>query len=207
MGPAGSVTALTACENVLFATEGSDVLQVRDPVGQNLPWTPVGRAPGVRALASPREAMGQRPVGLYAVTTDERLWHRPPVPADAEWTPLGAAPGVIALAASYEGLFGATASGELLHLRFDDIGPGARWTWVGPAEGVIAMTNLNSRLYGVTRHRRLWTRSPLLHAVGWTPIAAAPTDVTALAGHAGKLWISTADDRLWWRDAVPRARS
>jgi hypothetical protein len=153
-------------------------------------------------MASPREATGGRPIGLYAVTTDDRLWQREPVLRDLTWSAIGNAPSVVALAASYEGVFGATSANDLVYLRFDQIGTGAGWTRVGHANNVVAMTNLNGRLYCVTSDRTLWMRLPLLHEVDWTPIGTVPVAATGLAGHAGKLLISTVTNQLWWRDTV-----
>ena len=202
IGHANAVTALVACENRLFAADTANVLWARDPVGQNIPWTRTGHANAVRAMASPREATGGRPIGLYAVTSDGQLWQREPVPRDLNWTAIGKAPGVVALAASFEGLFGATATNDLVYLRFDQLGSPTAWTRIGHANDVVAMTNLNGRLFCVTRDRTLWMRQPLLHEVNWTAIGTAPAAATGLAGHAGKLFLSTATGQLWWRDAV-----
>ncbi len=202
IGHANSITALAACENLLFATDVHNILWVRDPVGQNVDWVSVGRADFVRAMASPREAIGGQPIGLYAVTNDARLWRREPVMHDVDWIQIGVAPEVIALAASYEGLFGATSTNDLVYLRFDQLGSGLDWTRVGHANNVVAMTNLNGRLFCFTSDRTLWMRPPLLHQAHWTAIDTVPDDATGLAGHAGKLIISTATDQLWWRDAV-----
>lgn len=201
IGPARAVTALVACEGSLFAS-AENILWVRDPVAQNLTWTRIGPAGRVRAMASPREAVGGQPVCLYSVTTDDQLWQREPVRRDVDWTAVGTAPGLVALAASFEGLFGATAEGDLVHLRFDQIGSGAGWARVGHAVDVVTMTNINGRLFCVTRDQTLWTRLPVPHEIGWTAIARTPAPVTGLAGHAGKLIISTTTDQLWWRDAV-----
>ncbi len=201
IGRASTVTALVACENTVFAAAGN-ILWARDPVGQNLVWTRIGHAGRVRALAGPREATGAQPVCLYAVTTDDQLWQREPVRRDARWVPIGTAPRVVALAACFEGLFGATADGDLVHLRFDRIGQDQVWTRVGPADNVIAMTSTSGRLYCVTRDQTLWMRLPVLHDIAWTAIGRIPAPATGLAGHAGKLIISTICNRLWWRDAV-----
>jgi hypothetical protein len=202
IGHANSVAALAACENMLFAADQGNVLWARDPVGQNLTWTAIGHANAVRAMASPREATGGRPIGLYAVTTDDQLWQREPVLDDVNWTAIGIAPGVVALAASFEGLFGATLTNDLVYLRFGGIGPGAGWRRVGHANDVVAMTNLNGRLFCVTQDQTLWMRLPLLYEVDWTAIGTVPTAAIGLAGHAGKLFVSTVTDQLWWRDAV-----
>jgi hypothetical protein len=153
-------------------------------------------------MASPREAMGSQPVGLYAVTDDSLLWWREPAIHDVDWIEIGMAPAVIALAASYEGFFGATSTNDLVYLRFDQLGSGVDWTKVGPASNVVAMTNLNGRLFCVTSDRTLWTRPPLLHETNWTAVDSVPGDATGLAGYAGKLIISTAADQLWWRDVT-----
>jgi hypothetical protein len=202
IGQANAVTALTACENVLFAADAGNVLWVRDPIGQNVNWISIGHADSVRAMASPREAIGGQPIGLYAVTTDDRLWWREPVMRDVNWIERGVAPAVVALAASYEGLFGATSTNDLIYLRFDQLESGMGWTRVGHANNVVAMTNMNGRLFCVTSDRTLWMRLPLLHEVNWTAISTVPEDTTGLAGHAGKLIMSTATNQLWWRDAV-----
>jgi hypothetical protein len=202
IGYANAVTALAACENAFFAADADNVLWVRDPIGQNVNWTSIGHANFVRAMASPREAMGGRPIGLYAVTADNRLWQREPVMKDVSWTAVGMAPDVVALAASYEGLFGATSANDLVHLRFDQIGAGVDWTRIGHANEVVAMTNVNGRLFCVTSDRTLWTRLPLLHEINWTAIGTVPDDATGLAGYAGKLVLSTAGNQLWWRDAL-----
>jgi hypothetical protein len=202
IGHASSITALTACENILFAADTQNVLWGRDPVGQNVNWVRAGSAYGVRTMASPREAMGGQPVGIYAVTDDARLWWREPAMRDVDWLEIGVAPTVIALAASYEGIFGATSTNDLIYLRFEQLGSGVDWTRVGDASNVVAMTNLNGRLFCVTSDRTLWMRPPLLHQTHWTAIDTVPHDATGLAGHAGKLIISTATDQLWWRDAA-----
>lgn len=176
---------------------------MRDPIGQNLNWTAVGHANFVRAMASPREAIGGHSIGLYAVTDDDRLWYREPVEQDLSWTDIGTAPAVVALAASYEGLFGATPANDLVYLPFAGVGPTATWTRVGHADNVTAMTNMNGRLYCVTADRTLWTRLPELPEINWTAIDTVP-DVTGLAGHAGRLIISTTSNQLWWRGRGPR---
>lgn len=151
---------------------------------------------------SPREAMGGQPVGLYAATSNGRLWRREPVLHDAEWIEIGTCPTVTALAASYEGLFGVTSNNDLVYLRFDQLEAGANWTRVGHTRNVVAMTNLNGRLFCVTSDRTLQMRPPLLHETQWTAIDTLPDQATGLAAHAGKLIISTATNQLWWRDAT-----
>ncbi len=205
MGNARQVVALAACENRLFAADSDQQLWVRDPVGQNLEWTLLGPAPAVRALASPREATAGQPIGLYAVTTDGRLVRREPYLDAATWTEIGTAAEVVALAASFDGLFGATASGNLVFLPFEGIATGAAWSHAGHAHQIVAMTNVNGRLYGVTSDGILWTRLPFRYEVDWTVLETCPAEVTGLAGHAGRLIVSTGSGQLLWRDAAPLA--
>lgn len=202
IGHANAVTAMAACENVIFAADTGNVLWARDPVGQNLLWRQVGQANAVRAMASAREAMAAQPICLYAVTTDDRLWQREPVLRSVNWTAIGTAPRIVALAASYDGLFGATSANDLMYLPFAGIGAGTAWRRVGHANDVVAMTNLNGRLFCVTSDRTLWMRLPVLSEIDWTAIGTCPAAVTGLAGYAGKLLASTSTDELWWRDAV-----
>jgi hypothetical protein len=153
-------------------------------------------------MASPRETMGGQPIALYAVTDDNRLWRREPVLEDIEWILLGPTPTLTALAASYEGLFAATPSNDLLHVSFAKVGLPNAWDRIGHANDVVAMANLNGRLYCITSDGRLWTRLPVLYEIDWTPLGPpAPAPVTGLAAHAGKLIVSTDTNQLWWRDA------
>ena len=69
------------------------------------------------------------------------------------------------------------------------------------------MTDLNGRLYCITGDGTLWMRLPFLQEVDWTPIGQVPGQPAALAGHAGKLFLATADNALYWRDAVACGRS
>jgi hypothetical protein len=202
IGHANAVTAMVACENRLWAADSDSNLWCREPINQNLNWSRVGHANEVVAMASPREAIGGHPIGLYAVTADGGVWHREPILADITWNQVGEAPAITALAACYEGLFAATSSNELLYIRFSDLGgPPSSWSLVGHANNLVAMTNLNGRLYAVDRDNRLWIRPPVLADVSWTDVGHANA-VNALAGHAGKLFVSTKENLLWARDAV-----
>jgi hypothetical protein len=68
---------------------------------------------------------------------------------------------------------------------------------------MIALTNLNGKLFAVDKANKLWMRLPLTDpTVGWTQIGDAPASVIALAGYAGKLFATTSDNRVYWRDAV-----
>jgi hypothetical protein len=198
IGPAEDVVALVACENVLFAADSVGQLWTRDPVPQNLRWTSAGSAPDVRALASPREAVGGQPIGLYALTGAEELLYRAPV-ADAPWTPHRDAADLVALAASFQSFFALTAAGELVTAPIGDAT--SAWNRVGEGGGLTTLTNLNGRLFGTTADT-LFTRRPVLGPDPWVPIEDLPGPPAALAGCAGRLYLATTDGRLHRRDAV-----
>jgi hypothetical protein len=201
IGTANDVRAMVACENLLFAADGSNRLWARRPIGQNIGWTVVGHANDVVAMASPRETVGGKPIGLYALTSGGTIWQREPVLNDIDWTPVGEVKGGRALAASFEDLFVATVDDNLLHQPFGSLGSGGAWQRAGHAIDVVAMTNLNGRLFAVSSDDRLWMRLPVLQEVDWLEIGPA-VGVTALAGYAGRLYASTRDGRLWWRDVA-----
>jgi hypothetical protein len=200
VGRAEDLRAMVACENRLFSVDGGGTLWARDPSPQNLGWTDEGPAPGIRALASPREATGGEPIGLYALD-GAALLHRPPT-SGATWTRRRAAPGLVALAASYQSFFALTAADDLVTVPIGDL-TGA-WSRVGDGGGITTMTNLNGRLFGAGGGT-LWTRPPVLDAAGWEAVADLPGEAVALAGHAGWLYVATADDLLH-RRAVRRPR-
>jgi hypothetical protein len=108
-----------------------------------------------------------------------------------------AAPGARALAASYEGLFAATQTNDLMYQSFAGLSPGA-WSRAGHANDIVAMTNLNGRLFAATSDQRLWSRLPVLHEIDWDVIGHTPP-LTALARYGGRLWGATADNHLVWR--------
>jgi hypothetical protein len=64
------------------------------------------------------------------------------------------------------------------------------------------MTNLNGKLYCVTSDGKLWMRLPELTEIDWTLIGAVPEPATALAAYAGKLFVTTTTNALYWRDAI-----
>ncbi len=197
-GEANDVRAMVACEHHLFAADTTNILWVRRPTGQNVHWRAIGHANDVIALASPREAMAGRSLGLYALTSDGNVWYRDPVLEDRSWVVVARLPGAHALAASYEGLFAATHGNDLMYQGFASLSPGASWSRVGHAINVVAMTNLNGRLFAATSDQRLWSRLPVLHEINWEPIGPTPP-LTALAGHRGRLWAGTTANQLVYR--------
>jgi hypothetical protein len=194
-GEANDVRAMVACENHLFAADATNTLWVRRPIGQNVHWRSIGHANDVIALASPREAMAGRSLGLYALTTDGTVWYRDPELDDRNWVVVSNLPGAQALAASYEGLFAATNGNDLMYQGFGGLSSGAPWFRVGHAIDVLAMTNLNGRLFAATSDQRLWSRLPVQEEIDWAEIGSTPP-LSALAGSAGRLWAATADNRL-----------
>jgi hypothetical protein len=200
IGRAEDVVAMVACENVLYAVDCDGALWTRDPVTQNVPWTSAGTAPGVRALASPREAVGDAPIGLYALTVTGELQYRPPVP-DAPWTRRRDAADLVALAALYQSFFAVTTTDDLVTAPLDDATK--PWTHIGAGGGITALTNLNGRLFGASADT-LWTRrpDPGPGPDAWERIADLPGPPAALTGYAGGLYLATTDGLLHRRDAV-----
>ncbi|WP_322748408.1 MULTISPECIES: N,N-dimethylformamidase beta subunit family domain-containing protein [unclassified Frankia] len=204
IGHAWRIVGLAACDDKLFAVDSDRHLWVRDPVGQKLSWASLGPAPSLCALASPCESTessgGQRPIGLYAVTGDGRLvWRKPSLDA-ADWIDIGAAPELAALAANSEGLYGVTAGDDLVFLSHEEIATGAAWSYVGHAHQIVVMTNVNGCLWGVTAEGTLCARLAVRYEIDWTALGTCPAGVTGLAGHAGKLIVSTNSGQLLWRD-------
>jgi hypothetical protein len=198
IGRAEDVTGMVTCENTLFAADRGGVLWRRDPVPQNLLWTQAGSAADVRALASPREAGGGAPIGLYALTTAGQLLQQAPV-VGAAWTIRRSAPGLIALAMSFQSFFAVTAADDLAAVPITD--STASWVSVGDGGGVRTMTNLNGRLFGASADSLL-TRRPVLGPGAWERLAELPGSPAALAGHAGRLYLATTDGFLYRRDTV-----
>jgi hypothetical protein len=197
IGRAEDLTALVACENVLFAADVGETLWTRDPVAQNVGWTSAGAAAGVIALASPREAVNGEAIGLYALAAG-RLRYRSPAPG-AAWSDKGPAPDLVALAMSYQSYFAITPSDDLVAATIGSAG--MAWTGIGDAEGVTILTNLNGRLFGVDMDRLL-TRRPLLGPAAWEVVAEVPGTPAALAGDAGRIYLATTEGVLYRRDAA-----
>ncbi|MET8938076.1 N,N-dimethylformamidase beta subunit family domain-containing protein [Streptomyces rubiginosohelvolus] len=219
-GSPDEVHALAVCASALFGVDARGRLLCREPSGQNLPWRPVGQAPGVRALASAREASGGLPLELYAATEDGRLLRRDPVPEPVEgrgeWAEVGTVPpGTTGIALCDAGIFAVTPHDDTLH-HLSALALDGPWQALGDAGGAVALTTLNSRLWAVTEDGRLRTRLPAGPADGPVPFTgagvpgpprdpASPGGCTALAGRAGTLYAAVAGGPLLLcaRPAVP----
>lgn len=189
-GAPAEVRALAVCEGLLFGADGTGDLLCRRPSGQNLPWRRIGRAPGVVALASSREAAGALPLELYAATEDGRLLRRDAVAGPAGWTHVTALPaGTAALALCDAGAFAVTPHDDTLH-HLSALDVDAPWRVVGDAGGAVALTTMNSRLWAVTADGRLRTRLPVAGAAAFTDTGAPGPGAgcEALAARAGVLY-------------------
>ncbi|WP_327368063.1 N,N-dimethylformamidase beta subunit family domain-containing protein [Streptomyces sp. NBC_01217] len=192
-GAPAEVHALAVCEGVLFGVDGAGSLLCREPSGQNLPWRRIGEAPGVRALASSREAAGALPLELYAATDDGLLLRRDPVAGPAEWHEAGTVPpGITALALCDAGVFAVTPHDDTLH-HLSALEPHAPWRVLGDAGGAVALTTMNCRLWAVTADGRLRTRLPEASGTkdaGFTDCSSpGPSGgCDALAARAGTLY-------------------
>ncbi|MEU0484809.1 N,N-dimethylformamidase beta subunit family domain-containing protein [Streptosporangium sp. NPDC006013] len=206
IGPGGSIRALTACDSRLYGVGTDDALYRRDVCGQNLRWRRIDSGGGVVAMATPREASGTRPVGLYGLTGDGRLVYRDPG-TRAPWGTLGdAPPGGVGLALVDGGLWAVTAAGGLWYLPPDT----AEWIpadestggLAGGPTGAVAMTAMNGRLYAVDSADRVRTRLPLPGPGEWADLCSAAGSTT-LTAHAGRLIGTTPDGPLRWRTPTP----
>ncbi|HZM75599.1 MAG TPA: N,N-dimethylformamidase beta subunit family domain-containing protein [Candidatus Limnocylindrales bacterium] len=203
IGGAEALVALGACEGIVFGVTADGVLCARECCGQNMAWRPIGEAAGVRALAVPREAAWGMPLGLYAVTGDDRISYRDPTWARAPWCDLAAAPrGTMAMSIVNAGIFTATSSGELWHLPLRLLAEGpVTWTNLGSAAGAVALAALGGRLFAIGRDGHVWTRRPVVEQADWVRLYDAGGAHT-LTGWAGML--IAAGDQLRWRPARPR---
>jgi hypothetical protein len=99
---------------------------------------------------------------------------------------------------SYQSYFAISAAGDLVAVMIGDAA--GDWSRVADGGGVAILTNLNGRLFG-TGGGTLWTRAP--GAGDWEAVADLPGEPVALAGHAGRLYLATADDLLYRRAVTP----
>jgi hypothetical protein len=188
IGPVADLRALAVLGRTLYAVDARGGLLRRELCGQNLPWEPVGRTPGVRALAVPREAAAGVGVTLYGVTSDERL-----VRFDGgRWHDLAAAPAdATGLAIADCTFYVSTSGGGLWHLPF-----GAT-TWrpsPPPHAPVAALAGMNGRLFALGADRRLVSGVP---GGGWTE-PAGDVPGTAFTAHAGLFVAGGPDLPLRW---------
>ncbi|WP_084468992.1 N,N-dimethylformamidase beta subunit family domain-containing protein [Nocardiopsis trehalosi] len=191
--------ALAACEGRLFAAAPDGTLWTRLDRTQNLPWRPLGPAPGLVALSAPGAAVPGCPVGLYGLFADGRVRLRPPAPGPADWTDLYPAPsGAVDLHPVDEHLYVLTGDGRLWRRPLAAAGDAA-WSPHGDAAGLTALTGMNGRLFAVGGDGVLRTRRP--GDTGWTDLCAAP-GLAVLTAVAGRITGATADGGLSWRDVT-----
>ncbi|MFB9676511.1 N,N-dimethylformamidase beta subunit family domain-containing protein [Streptosporangium vulgare] len=228
MGGGASALALAACEQQLFAVLTDGDLWTRPYRTQNLRWRRIEPAPGLVALAAPREATPGSPVLLYGLHADGRVLAREPVTGQASWTDLyDAPPGAVGIAPVDQTMFAAGAEGELWQ-RPLAAGRPEPWTRAGDdGPGLAALAHVGGRLIGLTRdgevrvrarndragsrNDRLGTRDDRFGARngrdrtrdddGWISLGTTPGLVT-LTGTAGRLIGATAGGDLFWRELV-----
>ncbi|WP_176728416.1 N,N-dimethylformamidase beta subunit family domain-containing protein [Planobispora rosea] len=194
IGPAGPLRAMAVLGPVLYGADADGTLLARELSGQNLRWRQAGPAPGVSALAVPREATATRPVGLYGLTGDGRLVYREP---DGSWTTLGDAPAGATGLALVNGELFAAASGTLWRRSEED----GSWDPVDALPAMTALTSANGRLYATDATGRVRTRLPLAAAAEWTDLCDA-AGATVLTAHAGRLIATGPGLPLSWRACV-----
>ncbi|MFC4059383.1 N,N-dimethylformamidase beta subunit family domain-containing protein [Planomonospora corallina] len=219
--PCGPLHALAAVGSTLYGTGPDGSLSAREICGQNLRWRPAGPAPGVVALASPREASPGRPITLYGLTADGRLVRRE---SDGSWTAIGRAPGGTADGRATDGRAtdgratdgpvtdGPVTDGPVTDGPVTDDGaaPGGPVTDGGTVPGgavadgetapggPVGLAMVNGELFA-TWAGHLWCSAG---DGSWTRVGAAP-DVVALTAVNGRLYAVCADGRV--RTRLPLA--
>ncbi|MFD7987198.1 hypothetical protein ACFV4M_28015 [Kitasatospora indigofera] len=204
IGAAPGATALAGAGAWLFAALPDGTLGVRPSGPQNLPLRPLGPAPGIVALAAPREAVTGGPLHLYAADGAGRLLLRPARPEAAGWTAAGRCPaGTRALAVCDGLLYALDGSGALWSAPQGlPAGSTAReWTRLAPPSRLVALTAVNGRLYAVTADDVLLHRRPG-PAQDWQELGPAGGSVL-LAGQAGRLVGLGVDGVLRTRGVLP----
>lgn len=195
---ASNCVAMTAVEGGMFpglvaATEDGK-LWVRAAMTRETPWTQIGPAANVVAMAA---VDGE----LFAATTDNKLLARDSVSRDVPWTNVGHADNCVAMAAVGRTLFAATRDNKLW--ARDAVRRDIAWTHIGHANGCVGMTAVEGGMFpglvAAARDGKLWVRAAMMRETSWTQIGPAE-GVVAMATVAGKLFAATEDDRLWVRD-------
>ncbi|GGV34858.1 hypothetical protein GCM10010495_59880 [Kitasatospora herbaricolor] len=204
IGTAPGATALAGAGARLYAAQADGTLGVRPAGPQNLPLRPLGPAPGIVALAAPREAVTGGPLSLYAADDTGRLLLRPARPEAAGWTPAGHCPAGTRALAVCDGLLYALDDRGALWSAPQGLPADAEareWTCLSPPTGLVALTAVNGRLYAVTADDVLLHRRPGT-ADGWQELGPAGGSVL-LAGQAGRLVGLDADGVLRTRGVLP----
>jgi hypothetical protein len=198
VGHANNITAMTAWENRLYASDASKVLWSRHPVLADARWRRIGHANDVTAMAADRGA-------LYAVSQGNHLWWRWPRDSEADWAFIGqgAPGGTRALCASGGTLYAVASDGSLHHRPATRTASHA-WQPVPSLPATPSITALASHhgvLYAATStHRLLRTSFDFVQeSVHWVDIHACP-GARGLAVVDGMLFMADSDNRLHWLD-------
>jgi hypothetical protein len=196
IGDARGVVAMAAAEGGLYGVTRGGALLLREPVGQNLTWKPIGVLEHTIGMAA-GEAVADRAAGLFVLTKDGKLQFRQPVATEVLPEFVGRATGLVSIAAGGVDLFGVTRDGHLVARPME--GGDVAWQTVGDAHGIVGLGAEGRKLWAVTADGRLLHRDPVRRDVPWTELTAAK-DVIALGGAAGMLFGVTRSGALVWRD-------
>ncbi|GAA3123788.1 N,N-dimethylformamidase beta subunit family domain-containing protein [Streptosporangium carneum] len=195
IGGVGTFRALTVFGSRLYGVAPDDSLFVRDVSAQNLRWQRAGTAPQVVAMATPREATTVHPIGLYGLTSDDRLVYQDP---EHGWITIADAPsGGVGLGMVNGEFFAATAE-DLWRLSPET----SEWALVDSSGGAVSLTAMNGRLYVVDGEGRIRTRLPVTTPAEWTDLCDAG-GCTVLTAHAGLLIGAAPDRPLFQRPPLP----
>jgi len=200
VGHANNITAMTAWENKLYASDAANDLWSRHPVLADAPWRCIGHANEVTAMAADRGA-------LYAVSRGNILWWRWPRDSDLDWSSIGSgAPGGTRALCASGGTLYAVASDGKLYSRPATRTASHGWHLVArgrlPATTAItALTSYNGVLYAATSTNRLLRTSFdfVEESLHWVDIHAC-AGARGLAAVGGMLFMAGRDNRLRWLD-------
>jgi hypothetical protein len=194
--PALGSPAQAAAASKLWVATSQDKLWSHGTMAPIEPWTLVGHANGVHAMAG---GSGQLPpiggAGLWAISAF-KLWYRTPADFDTNWASVDVepAPGVVAMTYTGGTLYAVTRDGRLLK-RLATLAP-SPWTPVGQADGVTALASSSNTLFGVKNNTLV-----RLENGTWKPIGEANA-VYTMTFADGKLFGITTDSTVWSRDTA-----
>jgi hypothetical protein len=198
IGQAINGRALTALNNVLFIATSSNRLQLRYPVGADVPWRESGHAQHVVALAGDGDT-------LFSTTTDNQLRWRAPVEHQAPWTAIGSGPaaGTKALAAAGGMLYAVDADGQLWRRAASRTT--TAWVTIDSFTArkatINAMAAYSNILFASTTDGRLLRTNQdwIDESSDWIDIHHCNFSA-GIAVVDGMLFLATTENRLWWLD-------
>lgn len=193
---------MAASNGRLFLATSRNELWRRHPVGADVPWSKVGHADNVTAMAGGTDT-------LYCVTSGNLLWSRPAIDVEADWRQIGRGPdsGTRALAVAGGMIYAIDDGGALMQRPID----GGSTTFAAvvssthgqldPAPTINAMTAYSGILLASTTDNVLLRTNTdwINESAGWHEIHHCNGSV-GLAMVEWMLFVATADHQIWRMD-------